>query len=118
MPKMLSIVSVLLLLGVGTQKARGGDEGVAVPRGARIRLEPDRTVWRLGENVIVRYIVENASDEAFTVDWGGDNRSIRPLRNLVDVFDASGALLEDPTPDPSCFGGFGGRSRSRCPRRW
>ncbi len=105
---MRSIWPVFLLLVAASDVEAARERQMAA--GARIRLEPDRTVWRLGENVIVRYIVENASDEPFTVDWGGDSRAIRPIRNIVQVYDADGSLLEDPWPDPPCFGGPGGES--------
>ncbi len=106
------LVPALLFVFTAAQPA-GAEEAeevstVAVPPAAVIRLEPDREHWYLGENVLVRYIVENAGDTSFTVDRGGDSRSVRPIRNIVQVIDEAGSLLEDPWPDPWCFGGPGG----------
>ncbi|MEZ6008041.1 MAG: hypothetical protein R3F05_09750 [Planctomycetota bacterium] len=83
---------------------------VIVPRGARVRLEPVRTAWCLGDDVSVRLGVENTSGEPMSVDWGGDMAwPGRNLRLLVEVFDAEGRLLEEPWPwKGGPFGGPGG----------
>ena len=77
---------------VATSTARG-EPTQATPTGARIRLEPIRTTWCVGDNVSVRYVVENVGDQQFEVtatppgfdDWW-----------VLQVFDASGQQVVFP----------------------
>ena len=81
-----------------------------VPAGAQIRLTADQPSYHLGENVLLHYEVKNSGDEPLVVTWGGDNRgSPRNTRVRVIATDEAGRVIEDPTPDPPNFGGFGGR---------
>ena len=80
-----------------------------VPPGARVKLEVDRHEYFLGENVLVHFILENAGDLPFEVDFGGDYRgATRHLRFKVTATDDAGRVAEDPDPSEMCFGGLGG----------
>ncbi|MGE0193054.1 MAG: hypothetical protein AB7T63_13550 [Planctomycetota bacterium] len=60
--------AVVLLLVACVPPRAHADPATIVPEGARIRLEPMRTRWCVGDNVSVRYVVENASDVPFKVE--------------------------------------------------
>ena len=79
--------------------------------GARVTLQSDRSSYFLGENVLLHFCVENLGNDPISVDMGGDYRGApRSLRFKVKAFDDQGRLLEDPHPDPLCFGGLGGKT--------
>ena len=74
---------------------------------ARVTVSTEKPAYLLGENVLLRFRVDNLSKESIFVDTGGDYRgSPRALRYHVDAFDAQGNLLADPHPNPMCFGGL------------
>lgn len=80
-----------------------------VPDGARVRLEADRQEYFLGENILVHFVLENTGTNAFEAAFGGDYRgSSRYLRFQVTATNAAGIEVEDPDPEPNCFGGMGG----------
>ena len=73
----------------------------------RVSLASDRPRYFLGENVLLQFRVENTGKTPLLVDIGGDYRgSPRSLRYQVKAFDQRGHLLEDPHPNPMCFGGL------------
>lgn len=77
-----------------------------VPEGVKVTLELDRQEFFLGENVLVHFVIENAGKEPFTYSEGGDYRAApRHLRFKVVAKDETGKTMDDPFPDPSCFGG-------------
>jgi len=74
---------------------------------ARVTISTEKPAYLLGENVLLRFRVENLSKESIFVDTGGDYRgSPRALRYQVEAFDSQGKLLADPHPNPMCFGGL------------
>lgn len=87
----------LLLAALAATSSAHGEPTQATPKGARIRLEPIRTTWCVGDNVSVRYVVENVGDEPFEVtatppgfdDWW-----------VLQVFDASGHQVGLPRSGP------------------
>ena len=87
----------LLLAALAATSTVHSEPTQATPRGARIRLEPIRTTWCVGDNVSVRYVVENAGDGPFEVtatppgfdDWW-----------VLQVFDASGQQVVLPRSGP------------------
>ena len=86
---------------------RSGDK--PVPDGAKVTLETDRQEFFLGENILVHFILENTGTQPFDADFGGDYRgSSRYLRFKVTATDEAGNLVEDPDPNPMCFGGICG----------
>jgi len=82
----------------------------APPAGAaRVVLSVDRGRFFLGENVLVRYCIENTSAKPFQISYGGDNRgSSRSQRFKMRVTDAHGTLVADPDPHGYNEGGLGG----------
>ncbi|HUJ62565.1 MAG TPA: hypothetical protein VLX92_28885 [Kofleriaceae bacterium] len=78
-----------------------------VPGSARIDLAPRSPHALLGENVLIDYCVVNTGRAPFKIDVGGDYRgSSRALRFKVEVRDASGAVQDDPDPNPWNEGGL------------
>ncbi len=78
---------------------------------ARVTLNSDKSSYFLGENVLIHFSVENLGPGPLGVDLGGDYRGApRSLRFKVKAFDEHGQLLEDPHPNPMCFGGLGGKT--------
>ncbi|MCA9317775.1 MAG: hypothetical protein KDB73_19985, partial [Planctomycetes bacterium] len=60
MPFRTITTCAVLLLRMGLVSRLAVAEPTAMtPEGARIRLEPIRTTWCVGDNVSVRYVVEN-----------------------------------------------------------
>jgi len=81
----------------------------AVPEGAKVTLELDRSDYFLGENVLVHFVLHNTGDTPFEASWGGDYRGAsRHLRFKVIATDETGQAAEDPDPSPMCMGGLGG----------
>ncbi|MCA9316604.1 MAG: hypothetical protein KDB73_14040 [Planctomycetes bacterium] len=94
MPLRTMTACALLLLVQGLLSRPAAADPVSTPpEGARIRLESMRTLWCVGDNVSVRYVVENVGDEPFKVtatppgsdDWW-----------ILQVFDASGEPVISP----------------------
>lgn len=78
-------------------------------RGVQLSLEAAKRKWRLGEHIVVHYVVKNVGDAPTSVSFGGDYRgSPRADRIKVTATDASGASLVDPHPKIMNFGGLGG----------
>jgi len=82
----------------------------APPEGAgRVVLSVDRPRFFLGENVLLRYCLENTSSKPFQIEYGGDSRfSSRSQRFKMRVTDETGALVADPDPRGYHEGGGGG----------
>jgi hypothetical protein len=80
-----------------------------VPAGAKVSIQCDKHQYFLGENVLLHFILENASDKPFEADFGGDYRgATRHLRFKLTGIDEAGRLAEDPNTSEFCGGGFGG----------
>lgn len=104
---------MLLARGLCAQDAveERNANGPEVPEGVKIRLEFDQAKYFLGENVLAHLVIENASQQPFRVNHGGDYRGAgRALRFEVTATDQAGQLAEDPNPDPSHMGGMVGNS--------
>ena len=81
------------------------------PEGARVSLLLDKPVHLLGENVLVQFCIENAGEEPFKVDTGGDYRGTsRHTRFRVTAVGEDGEAVPDPDPHAAnrCMGGMGG----------
>jgi hypothetical protein len=82
---------------------------VPVPADARVTLTSDKSIWFLGENILVQFVVENAGDKPFAISVGGDYRGAsRELRYHVKATDASGKPVADPYPSTFNMGGLVG----------
>lgn len=76
----------------------------------RAELRSARGRYWLGENVLLHFVVTNPGPGAATIDVGGDYRGApRSTRFEVEAHDQTGKMLEDPHPNPICFGGLSTR---------
>jgi hypothetical protein len=95
------------------------DKRNKVPNGAVARLEFDKSVYFLGENILVHFVLENHGTRSFTVESGGDYRNAtRETRFEVTAQDAAGNLLPDPYPDQPCLGGLVGTDEIKPGGKW
>lgn len=79
----------------------------AVPEKARVTLQPRRTDYFLGENIIMDFQVENTGDEPFSLAAGGDYRGgTRAGRFRITARDEQGHIALDPHPIQMNFGGL------------
>lgn len=89
------------------------------PPDAQVSLQTDHKQFYLGENVIVHFCVENIGAQPFTISTGGDYRgAARHMRFKVEAHDSSGALVPDPYPNMSSFGGLGGSRVLKSGQKW
>ncbi|MCL1921173.1 MAG: hypothetical protein FWG50_08885 [Kiritimatiellaeota bacterium] len=108
----------LLLAGlVAAQVCVGDDEmnhwaanaKTPVPDGARVTLHTERNEYFLGEEVLVRFVLENTGEQPFEAEFGGDYRGAsRALRFNVTAVDETGQAAEDPDPSKMRMGGLTG----------
>lgn len=109
----------LILLALGVLGCSAATQAAPVPAGARVTLEPRRTDYFLGENIIADFRVENASETPFSISVGGDYRGgTRADRFKVSARDAAGQAVADPSPTENNFGGLGGSTSLKAGQFW
>jgi hypothetical protein len=115
-----SICTVIsLLLACHSALALPPDKRIKVPNGAVARLEFDKPVYFLGENILVHFVLENHGTSPFTVESGGDYRmASRETRFEVTAQDSNGNLMPDPNPDEACLGGLVGTDEIKPGQKW
>jgi beta-lactamase regulating signal transducer with metallopeptidase domain len=81
-------------------------EEIAARRMATVEVLLERKMYFIGEHIPLRYRITNRADIPVSIDWGGDSRAPRALRFKIIAKGANGRV-EDPFPNPNCFGGMG-----------
>ena len=78
-----------------------------VPENARVKVVLDKDTYFLGENLLAHFYVENAGEEAFEINIGGDYRGAsRSLRYVITANGEDGSAVADPDPSGFCMGGL------------
>jgi hypothetical protein len=114
-----SIFTVISLLLACHSALALPDKRIKVPSGAVARLEFDKPVYFLGENILVYFVLENHGARPFTVESGGDYRNAtRETRFEVTAQDSDGNLMPDPYPDQPCLGGLVGTDEIKPGEKW
>lgn len=110
---------ISLWLAIQSALALPPDKRIKVPSGAVARLEFDKPVYFLGENILVHFVLENHGTRPFTVEAGGDYRNAtRETRFEVTAQDSDGNLMPDPYPDQPCLGGMLGTDEIKPGEKW
>src|SRR5262249_35879442 len=79
----------------------------AVPKGAKIAVEFDKTEFFVGENILRHFVIETKGPEALSINGGGDYRGAsRSLRFHVTLTDEKGTPVAAPDPSHFCMGGI------------
>jgi len=70
-----------------------------LPSDIQVTLEPGKSLYYLGENIILYYCIKISGTDSFSVSVGGDYRgSTRADRFHVTAISADGKPVADPTP--------------------
>ena len=103
------VFTAVLASACGAFGQRERNATMPVPEGAKVMLQTDRSEYFLGENVMMRFVLENTSEKSFEAEFGGDYRgSTRSLRFIVTATDKSGETAPDPDSVKMNFGGMVG----------
>src|SRR4029079_15297993 len=85
------------------------ERGTPVPEKAKVYVVLDKNEYYLGENVFLKFCVENTGEGLVNISLGGDYRGAsRHLRYKVKATDEEGKAVDDPDPSGFCMGGIGG----------